>query len=93
MAVGVVAATYHSASITSPLRPWFRKLDYYTICYTSNVLRRAAHIRMPTAVNLAALLVAPIKPTAVTGINLALVEVRNTDNHLLQCSASCRQCW
>jgi hypothetical protein len=52
-----------------------RKLDYYTICYTSTVLRSAAHIPLPTAAKAAALLVAPFKPSIVTGLNLALVEV------------------
>jgi hypothetical protein len=52
----------------------FRKLDYYTICFTSTMLRRAAHIQLPAAMSLAALLVAPMKPTVVTGANLALVE-------------------
>jgi hypothetical protein len=53
-----------------------RKMDYYTICYTSTVLRRAAHISLPGAVKAAAVLVAPFKPSIVTGLNLALVEVR-----------------
>lgn len=53
-----------------------RKLDYYTICYTSTVLRRAAHIPLPAGVKVASALVAPFKPTLVTGLNLMLVEVR-----------------
>jgi hypothetical protein len=53
-----------------------RKLDYYTICYTSTVLRRAAHIPLPPVVAAAAVVVAPLKPTLVTGMNLLLVEVR-----------------
>lgn len=57
------------------MRPIMRKLDYYTICYTSTVLRSAAHIPLPTAAKAAALLVAPFKPSIVTGLNLALVEV------------------
>jgi hypothetical protein len=54
-----------------------RKMDYYTICYTSTVMRRAAHIPLPGPVRVAAVLLAPIKPTLVTGLNLALVEVRD----------------
>lgn len=76
MAVGVVAASYHGICVKAPLRPLLRKLDYYTICYTSIILRRAARINLPSVVSLAAVLVAPVKPTAVTGLNLALVEVR-----------------
>jgi hypothetical protein len=75
MAVGVVAAAYHGASPSSPARPLLRKMDYYTICYCSNVLRRAAHIGLPAPLRVAALLAAPVKPTAVTGLNLLLVEV------------------
>lgn len=52
-----------------------RKLDYYSICYTSTVLRSAAHIRLPNSLKVASLLVAPFKPTLVTGLNLVLVEV------------------
>ena len=74
MAVGVVASLYHGVS--GPLRPLLRKLDYWTICYTSNVLRTAADIRVPGVVRAATVALVPIKPTAVTGLNLALVEVR-----------------
>jgi hypothetical protein len=83
MAVGVVAAGYHGASPSSPLRPLMRKMDYYTICYCSNVLRRAAHISLPAPLQVAALLAAPVKPTAVTGLNLLLVEVSS-------CAGLCR---
>jgi hypothetical protein len=74
--LGAVASGYHGADRDCWLRPVMRKMDYYTICYTSTVLRRAAHISLPGAVKAAALLVAPFKPSIVTGLNLALVEVR-----------------
>lgn len=74
MAVGIAAAGYHGVNPSSPLRPLLRKMDYYSICYCSNVLRRAAHIGLPAPLRVAALLAAPVKPTAVTGLNLLLVE-------------------
>lgn len=67
---------YTGADRSSWLRPVMRKLDYYTICYTSTVLRRAAHIPLPSAVTMASMLIAPVKPSMVTGLNLLLVEVR-----------------
>lgn len=76
--LGAVASGYHGADRSSWLRPVMRKLDYYTICYTSTVLRRAAHISLPNVVKAAAVLIAPFKPTVVTGLNLALVEVSTT---------------
>jgi hypothetical protein len=86
MAVGVAAAGYHGVSPSNPLRPLLRKFDYYSICYCSNVLRRAAHIGLPAPLQVAALLTAPVKPTAVTGLNLLLVEVSNSS------SCGCRGC-
>lgn len=76
LVLGAVASGYHGADRQSWLRPVMRKLDYYSICYTSTVLRRAAHIPMPNAAKAAAVLIAPFKPSIVTGLNLALVEVR-----------------
>jgi hypothetical protein len=76
LVLGAVASGYHGADRQSWLRPVMRKLDYYSICYTSTVLRRAAHISLPNAAKAAAVFIAPFKPSIVTGLNLALVEVR-----------------
>lgn len=76
LVLGAVATGYHGADRQSWLRPVMRKLDYYSICYTSTVLRRAAHISLPNAAKAASVLIAPFKPSIVTGLNLALVEVR-----------------
>lgn len=92
--LGAVASGYHGADRSSRLRPLMRKLDYYTICYTSTVLRRAAHISLPRAAKAAAVLVAPFKPSIVTGLNLALVEVRALGDDMMGCAAvgcSCAQ--
>lgn len=71
---GVIAALYHST--WGSVRKVFRKFDYWSICYTSSVLRSAAGLRVPAAVNLLAAVITPIKPTLVTGANLAVVEAR-----------------
>jgi len=90
LALGAVASGYHGADRSSWLRPVMRKLDYYTICYTSTVLRRAAHIPLPSAVSVASLLIAPVKPSVVTGLNLLLVEVRAESG---KGGWLCKPCW
>lgn len=54
----------------------FRKLDYWSIAYTSGVLRGAAGVRAPAAAAALAALITPVKPTLVTGANLAIIEAR-----------------
>lgn len=75
IATGIIAATYH-ATPAGRARALLRKLDYYSICLTSSVLRAATGLHVPMLVNLAAALVTPLKPTLVTSANLAAVEVR-----------------
>jgi hypothetical protein len=70
----VIAALYHAT--TGAARRVFRKLDYYSIAYTSSVLRAATGLRAPWPMAAAAALLTPLKPTLVTGANLAAVEAR-----------------
>lgn len=72
---GVVAALYHSAPPGAARRA-LRKLDYWSICYTSGVLRSAAGLRAPAALRAVAALATPVKPTLVTGANLIAIEAR-----------------
>lgn len=53
-----------------------RKLDYYSIAYTSCVLRSATGLRAHPALSLAAAALTPLKPTLVTGANLMAIEAR-----------------
>jgi hypothetical protein len=71
---GVIAALYHAT--TGRVRRVFRKLDYYSIAYTSCVLRAATGARAPAPLAAAAALLTPLKPTLVTGANLAAIEAR-----------------
>jgi hypothetical protein len=74
IAVGVVAGAYHAATGTA--REVLRKCDYYMINLSACLLRRAAHVRLPRAAALAAAALVPVKPSAVTAFNLALIEAK-----------------
>lgn len=71
---GVIAALYHATS--GGARKVLRKLDYYSIAFTSGVLRSATGAHVPMAINALAALVTPLKPTLVTAANLAIIEAR-----------------
>ena len=71
---GLIAGAYHASR--GRARCLLRKLDYLSISYTSSVLRAATGLRAPPLVSAAAALVAPFRPTLVTGANLALIEAR-----------------
>ncbi|KAI8471439.1 MAG: hypothetical protein J3K34DRAFT_232545 [Monoraphidium minutum] len=72
---GVVAAAYHSCP-PGRTRRMLRKLDYWSICWTSSVLRGAAGLHAPPALDALAALLTPVKPLLVTGANLVAVEAR-----------------
>jgi hypothetical protein len=74
VATGVIAAVYHASS--GGARLVMRKLDYWSIALTSSVLRKATGLGVPPLVNAAAALLTPLKPTLVTGANLAIIEAR-----------------
>lgn len=66
MAVGVAATVYHASS--GRVRRWARKLDYYTIAYTSSTMLKCLYPDSPgvrRAANLS-LLAVPFKPFAVS---------------------------
>eukprot|EP00955_Chlamydomonas_euryale_P068429 360121-Chlamydomonas_euryale.AAC.7 len=71
--VGVVAAVYHSSS--GHARRLLRKVDYYSIAYSSAVLRSEAIGRVPRMASRIMLLGTAFKPTLVTGVNFVAVEV------------------
>jgi hypothetical protein len=72
---GVIAALYHGCP-PGAARRLLRKLDYWSICYTSSVLRGAVGARAPRALGAAAALATPLKPTLVIGCNLLAIEAR-----------------
>ena len=83
LCVGLVATLYHGSS--GACRRVARKLDYWTIAYSSNCLRgvmmgpaqlQARAGACHRALNLVALLGTPFKPSLVSTANLLLVEVR-----------------
>lgn len=78
VAVGASAAAYHASGggVAARVRPLLRRADYYSICYSAAALRRAARIPLPRPLAVLAAAAAPFKPTAVTALNLTLVEVR-----------------
>ncbi|KAI8477064.1 MAG: hypothetical protein J3K34DRAFT_516031 [Monoraphidium minutum] len=71
---GAVAGLYHASS--GAARLIMRKLDYWSIAVTSSVLRGAAGVRVPLLVNALAAALTPLKPTLVSGANLAIIEAR-----------------
>lgn len=81
--VGVTAALYHGAS--GRWRTVLRKLDYWSISYASSVLRSAAGVQLPRALQAMSYMLMPIKPTVTTAANLALVEVRLHLPHVFVC--------
>ncbi|GBF92631.1 hypothetical protein Rsub_05245 [Raphidocelis subcapitata] len=74
VATGVIAALYHGTS--GAARRVLRKADYWSIAYTSCVLRAASGLRAPAPLAVAAALITPLRPTLVTGANLAAIEAR-----------------
>ncbi|KIY98969.1 hypothetical protein MNEG_8992 [Monoraphidium neglectum] len=72
---GVIAALYHGCP-PGAARRLLRKLDYWSICYTSSVLRGAVGARAPRALGAAAALATPLKPILVIGCNLLAIEAR-----------------
>lgn len=71
--VGVVASLYHAAG--GPLRPHLRRLDYWTISWSSSCLRRAGGLTLNPLVERAVLVLVPFTPTLVTFLNMSQVEV------------------
>jgi len=78
VAVGAIAGAYHACPRGGPVRDALRKLDYYSIAWSSSILREAVFggRKLPSWLALAACVATPLKPTLVTGANLAAIEVR-----------------
>jgi hypothetical protein len=75
LAVGLVAGTYHACPRGHNLRRPLRMLDYYSIAWSSSLLREAVGVKLPRWAAAAAAAATPIKPTAVTAGNLAVIEL------------------
>lgn len=75
LAVGLVAGTYHACPRGHHMRRPLRMLDYYSIAWSSSLLREAVGVKLPRWAALAACAATPAKPTAVTAANLAVIEL------------------
>lgn len=79
ISMGLAATAYHGSPPSSRARAVLRKLDYYTISFSSACLARALLRRTPLAfknVPLLALPLMPFRPTAVTSLGIGIMEAR-----------------
>lgn len=73
IALGAVATLYHAS--VGRIRPAMRKLDYYTLCCSTFMLRRAAGVHFSVIPAALSAFAVPFRPTLATALNLLGFEV------------------
>lgn len=75
LGVGAASTAFHASS--GPIRPWCRRLDFWTISGASNLMLRAIYPnQVPPALTTLGLLATPFRPFLVSFVNTSLMEAK-----------------
>ncbi|GFR41163.1 hypothetical protein Agub_g1829 [Astrephomene gubernaculifera] len=72
--VGIASAVFHGSY--GSFREWGRRLDFWTIAASSNIMTRALFPNVPAAVTAAGVLATPFKPFFVSFVNSTAMELK-----------------
>ena len=77
--VGVGAASFGFHSSQGTMRPWMRRIDFWTISGASNLMLRAIYPNTPIPVTAIGFLATPFRPFLVSFLNSSLMELKYID--------------